>query len=133
MVINVRDNDKKEFTNGAGWLEVMDLKAGEEVEIIVEFNWTRKGVTKDWSLTAWGEDGDLNVRHSNDIDSNQFAYTEKERVELGDEWEYIPTGLAAPTNNEFNSNTWFNPDLYNSSNIKTKSETVKPVVKTKPT
>ena len=43
------------FTNGAGWLPAIEMLEGEELEIVVEFNWARSGVTRDWSLVAWGE------------------------------------------------------------------------------
>ena len=77
--MNVRDGKEKKFTNGAKWLRSIELGAGEEIEILVEFNWWRTGVTKDWSVTAWGESGaEVTVRHSKGIPSEHFAYTPKD-------------------------------------------------------
>lgn len=79
VIKNVRDNKTKKFTNGASWLRSIEINAGEEVEILVEFNWWRKGVTKDWSVTAWGESGgEVTVRHSKGIPTKTFAYTPKD-------------------------------------------------------
>ena len=52
------------FSNGDGWLPSLEFDAGEEIEIVAEFNFNRRGVTKDWSVTAWGEKGKVEVRHS---------------------------------------------------------------------
>ena len=98
---NRRDNTSKSFTNGAGWLETIEIEAGEEVEIVVEFNWARTGVTKDWSVTAWGEIGEVEVRHSNDIESNHFPYTEKGQMNIDPP---KPTPEEAPIEQEESSN-----------------------------
>ena len=79
VIQNVRDDKSKSFTNGASWLRSIEINAGEEVEILVEFNWWRKGVTKDWSVTAWGENGgEVSIRHSKGIQTKTFAYTPKD-------------------------------------------------------
>ena len=38
---NVKTGEKEKFslTHGVGWLLDIDMKAGEEIEILVEFNW----------------------------------------------------------------------------------------------
>ena len=43
------------------------MQADEEIEIMIELNFNRKGVTKDWSVTVWGEKGEVSVRHSEGI------------------------------------------------------------------
>ena len=65
------------FSSGDGWLPSLEFDAGEEIEVVVEFNFNRRGVTKDWSLTAWGEDGKVEVRHSKGIKSRHYSYTPK--------------------------------------------------------
>ena len=53
------------------------MEAGEELEILVEFNWNRTGITKDWSVSVWGEEGEVFVVHSDaDLWSEHFSYTE---------------------------------------------------------
>lgn len=51
------------------------MKAGEKVEILVEFNFWRRGVTKDWSVTAWGEKGEVKVWHKKGIESDNWSFT----------------------------------------------------------
>ena len=48
---------------GDKYFPKMYLEAGESVTIEVEFNWNRPGITKDWSVTAWGESGPVSVTH----------------------------------------------------------------------
>ena len=86
VIKTVRDEKTKTFTNGAGWLREISFKVDEEVEILVEFNWARKGVTKDWSVTAWGEIGLVSVRHSEGIESEHFSYTKKGEMIM----DYVP-------------------------------------------
>ena len=83
---NLRDNKTKTFsiTHGVGWLRDIEFDAGEEIEILVEYNWNRRGITKDWSVTAWGDTGEVTVRHSKSIRSEHFAYTPKENKHLTD-------------------------------------------------
>ena len=66
VIKNLRDNKTKTYTitHGAGWLRDIEFDAGEEIEILVEYNWARNGVTKDWALTAWGDAGEVTVRHA---------------------------------------------------------------------
>jgi len=53
------------------------MEAGEELEILVEFNWNRTGITKDWSVSVWGEEGAVFVIHSDpELLSEHFSYTE---------------------------------------------------------
>ena len=56
----------------------MYLKRGETVEFEVELNWNRSGITKDWSVTAWGESGPVSVKHSEGIRSDHLPFTPKQ-------------------------------------------------------
>ena len=51
------ETKKFDLTHGVGWHLDIEMNAGEEIEFLVELNWNLRGITKDWSLTAWGEDG----------------------------------------------------------------------------
>ena len=51
------ETEKFDLTHGVGWHLDIEMNAGEEIEFLVELNWNIRGITKDWSLTAWGEDG----------------------------------------------------------------------------
>ena len=85
VIVNVRDQRTRTFTNGDSWLPGIDMSAGEEIEITLEFNWQRSGITKDWSLTAWGTDGgEVTVRHSAGHDTKNFSFTPK--GEMDDNW-----------------------------------------------
>ena len=41
----------------------------------MELNFSRRGITKDWSVTAWGTKGPVQVRHSSGVASRHFSYT----------------------------------------------------------
>ena len=88
-ILNTKTNQMESFTNGAGWLDVIQLNGGEEIEIIVEFNWDRKGITKDWSVTAWGELGEVTVKHSQNIPTKHYAYTPKDQIV-----NYVPKPIS---------------------------------------
>ena len=45
------------FNDGARQLNPIQFKANEKKTFIVEWDWARKGVTPDWSVTAWAEKG----------------------------------------------------------------------------
>ena len=51
------------------------MEEGEEIELLVEFNWNKPGVTKDWSVSVWGEEGAAFVVHTDAI-SEHFSFTE---------------------------------------------------------
>ena len=48
------ETEKFDLTHGVGWHLDIEMNAGEEIEFLVELNWNVRGITKDWSLTAWG-------------------------------------------------------------------------------
>ena len=58
------------------------MEAGEELEVLVEFNWNKIGVTKDWSVTVWGEVGEVLVIHNDAILSEHFSFTEKGQMDI---------------------------------------------------
>merc|ERR1712226_1149 len=57
--------DKSNFNleYGSGWLNPIEFGPGETKEFEVLLDWTRQGVVKDWSVTAWGEGGEVTVAH----------------------------------------------------------------------
>ena len=48
---------------GSMELDPYQIKAGESVEIITEWNWNKPNTPKDWSVTAWGDKGPLSITH----------------------------------------------------------------------
>ena len=66
IIKNMKTGETEKFTltHGSGWHLDIDMSAGEEIEFLIEFNWQRRGITKDWALTAWGEKGEVSIRHS---------------------------------------------------------------------
>ena len=49
------------FYSGERWLEPINLLPGQVQDYIVELNFQAKGITKDWSVGAWGEFGEVEV------------------------------------------------------------------------
>ena len=81
------------------------VKAGETAEFEVELNWNRPGITKDWSVTAWGESGFVSVTHSDGIPSQHLPFTPKEgarsdqkynRADVYEQPSYAPVVASRP-------------------------------------
>ena len=50
---------------GSGWLGPITFAGKEEREFDVTLPWFRENqIIKDWSLTAWGTNAEISVRHS---------------------------------------------------------------------
>ena len=53
------------------------FKSGESKHYILEFDWARKDITKDWSITAWAEKGGVSIKYSDGRKSDTLPYIEK--------------------------------------------------------
>ena len=53
------------------------FKAGEVKNYILEFDWGRKDITRDWSITAWAEKGGVSVKYSDGRQSDSLPFIEK--------------------------------------------------------
>ena len=49
------------FREGEKWLEPVVISSGEFVVYEVELDLQKRGMTKDWSFTVWGESGPVTV------------------------------------------------------------------------
>ena len=63
------------FYSGERWLEPIDLLPGQVQDYIVELNFQAKGITKDWSVGAWGEFGEVEVTLPGRV-SSSFPFIE---------------------------------------------------------
>ena len=77
MIFDNKRRTARSWEAGDIWLPKMFLLAGESVEIEVELNLERKGVSKDWSVTAWGEQGGVTVTHNDGLASDSLPYQPK--------------------------------------------------------
>ena len=77
MLFNNKSKTATGWQAGDAWLPKLYLSAGESFEVEVEFNWEREGITKDWSVTAWGESGGVTVVHNDGLPSDSLPYTPK--------------------------------------------------------
>merc|ERR1712226_1725768 len=80
--------DKSNFNleYGSGWLNPIEFGPGETKEFEVLLDWTRQGVVKDWSVTAWGEGGEVSVSHQDGTPSASLTGNEPTE-DGGDEGE----------------------------------------------
>ena len=78
MFFNNKLKTASSWEAGDMWFPKMYMKRGETAEFEVELNWNRPGITKDWSVTAWGESGFVSVTHSDGIPSQHLPFTPKE-------------------------------------------------------
>jgi len=65
------------FSSGARQVDPLDFEQGESKVFILEFDWGRKHVTPDWSVTAWADLGDVLVEHVDGFQSDHLPYTPK--------------------------------------------------------
>ena len=77
MLFNNKSKTATGWQAGDAWLPKLYVSAGESFEVEVEFNWEREGITKDWSVTAWGESGGVTVVHNDGLLSDSLPYTPK--------------------------------------------------------
>ena len=66
----------KSFHTGEAWIDAFNLGPGEEEEFIIEMALQRDGMSKDWSVTAWGENGSVKVTVGG-LTSDSFPYIKR--------------------------------------------------------
>lgn len=62
------------FKEGARQMTPIAFKAGETKSLILEWDWQRENITRDWSVTAWGELGEVAVAHEKELKTDSFPY-----------------------------------------------------------
>ena len=78
VFFNKKNKSATPWQAGDVWSPRLYVQAGESFTVEVEFNWNRAGITKDWSVTAWGESGPVSVTHDGGIRSDSLPFTPKE-------------------------------------------------------
>ena len=53
------------------------FRAGEKKHFILEFDWSRKDITPDWSITAWAELGGVQILYQDGRKSDTFPFIER--------------------------------------------------------
>ena len=77
VFFNKKERTAQPWQAGDIWSGRMRVAAGESFTVEVEFNWNRSGITKDWSVTAWGESGPVSVTHDRGIATDSYPFTPK--------------------------------------------------------
>ena len=74
MWLTEDESTRKYFDSGSedSWFEPILMEAGSQLTLNLLFDWTREGITKDWSATAWGENGSVEVLHNDNIQTNHM-------------------------------------------------------------
>ena len=100
MLFNKKTKSATGWEAGDIWFPRMYVNAGEKFEVEIELNWDRPGVTKDWSVTAWGEEGTVTVLHNDGIPSANLPYQPKRGARTGKKYEkptsYAPVAAKTP-------------------------------------
>ena len=65
------------FAEGSNQMKPESFKAGEMKHYILEFDWGRKDITRDWSITAWAEKGGVSIKYSDGRQSDSLPFIEK--------------------------------------------------------
>ena len=55
------DNRVYTFWNDSRWMDAIEFDVDEVKTYEIELDLDRKGLSKDWSVTAWGESGEVQV------------------------------------------------------------------------
>ena len=93
------------FREGARQMNGIEFVANEPKSFILEFDWARENITKDWSVTAWAAGGTIEVSHSDGITSDTLPYIGEYREEREENSD--PSGS---TNGSTNNNSEFAPN-----------------------
>ena len=96
MFFNNKLKSATSWEAGDMWFPKMFMKRGETAEFEVELNWNRPGITKDWSVTAWGESGSVQVTHSDGIPSEHLPFTPKEGARSDQKYYSKPDTYEKP-------------------------------------
>ena len=77
VFFNKKERSAQPWQAGDIWSGRMHVTAGESFTVEVEFNWNRSGITRDWSVTAWGESGPVSVTHDQGIATDSLPFLPK--------------------------------------------------------
>jgi hypothetical protein len=64
------------FSKDGRWTPKVTLEPGQEIEYIVEIDLDREEMSKDWSITAWGENAPVKINVANRTSSTFNVITE---------------------------------------------------------
>jgi len=67
MWLDEEPENRISFWLGDGWLKPVWMEPGTTRTLNLLFDWAREGAVKDWSATAWGENGEVKVEHNDGI------------------------------------------------------------------
>jgi hypothetical protein len=77
------DNRVYTFWNDSRWVRPLEFDAGETKNFIIELDLNREGLSKDWSVAAWGEMGPVKVEvEAKGPDTDKFPYVKEDNSKL---------------------------------------------------
>ena len=53
------------------------FKANEKKQYIVEFDWSRKDITPDWSITSWAKEGGVSILYQDGRNSDSLPFIKR--------------------------------------------------------
>jgi len=65
------------FSSGSRQVDPLQFQEGESKTFILEFDWARKDVTPDWSVTAWADVGEVRVEHLGGLQTDHLPFQAK--------------------------------------------------------
>ena len=51
------------FTSGSQELKPYNISQGEEIQVVVEFDWSNDNLPRDWSVVAYAKNGTVHIWH----------------------------------------------------------------------
>ena len=70
------------FWNEENWLTPITVNANDEVEHTIELDLSRRDMSKDWSITAWGENGPVSIEVVGKGNTDHFPFVRKDDSKL---------------------------------------------------
>ena len=78
--MKVGSNRPESFYSHYGDLQYEPIQVAAGLPIPITLEWDD---AKDWSLVAWGEEGELTLYHKNGVKSDEFPYIAREEGKPG--------------------------------------------------
>ena len=95
--VRIGDTTALGFHDGPRWLtNLFTLAPGDSADSIIELNLQKDNMSKDWALTAWGENGPLTVEVSGKTSDVWSEIPRDDSLLPSDEFE-IPASDESPS------------------------------------
>ena len=72
------------FTSGSQELLPYSISEGEEIQVVVEFDWSNPDTPRDWSIVAYGSNGKVEIHHASGMMTQNMTNVQSNDTETSD-------------------------------------------------